>query len=227
MFALAQEVRDSVRKFWLVYIREQSPAVSANTTYNRKGRVVGAEPQEVVSGRGNCLKERKLLKTIICVGFIFTLWTAALHGQTESQIRDRLVGTWKLVSTEQMLKDGSTRQYPEYGPRGKGFLMYQANGYMCADLVNPDRLKWADPVHPTQEEKNAAADGTFAYCGRYEIDETQKQLVHLPEIATNPGCVGSRQIRPSAFEGNRLVLSDVEKDDRAVARWKIVWEKVQ
>ena len=147
--------------------------------------------------------------------------------QTESEVRQRLVGTWKLVSTEETLKDGKVRPYPKYGAEGKGFLMYQADGYMCADLVNPSRPKWADPVHLTEEEKIAAADGTFAYCGRYEIDVARKQIVHLPEVASDPGYVGSRQIRPFRFEGNRLVLSDVEKEDPEVARWKIVWEKVK
>jgi hypothetical protein len=105
--------------------------------------------------------------------------------------------------------------------------MYQRDGYMCADLVNPDRPKWGDPVHTTPEEKVAAADGSFAYCGRYEIDAAQKQIIHLPEVASDPGYVGSRQVRPFVFDGGRLVLSDVEKNDPAVARWKIVWEKVQ
>jgi hypothetical protein len=146
--------------------------------------------------------------------------------ETESEILDRIVGTWKLVSTEETLNDGSTRPFAAYGPRAKGFLTYQRDGYMCALLVNPDRQKWADPVHATVEEKAAAADGTFAYCSRYEIDVKQKQIVHLPEVATDPGYVGSRQIRPYMFEGNRLVFSDVEKRDPTVSRWKIVWEKV-
>jgi hypothetical protein len=105
--------------------------------------------------------------------------------------------------------------------------MYARDGYMCADLVNPDRPKWVDPVHPTTEEKVATADGSFAYCGRFEIDVKQNRIVHLPEVATDPGFVGSRQIRPYRFEGGRLVLSDVEKDEPGVLRWKIVWEKVR
>jgi hypothetical protein len=54
----------------------------------------------------------------------------------------------------------------------------------------------------------------------------QKRIVHLPEVATDPGYVGSRQSRPYRFEGGRLIFSDVEKDDPSVARWQIVWEKV-
>jgi hypothetical protein len=167
------------------------------------------------------------MKTFISLLFGLLLCAAPAFTQTESELRDRLVGTWKLVYAEDTLKDGTTRPYPAYGPHGKGFLMYQRDGYMCADLVNPDRPKWSDPVHTTPEEKAAAAEGTFAYCGRYEIDVKQKQIIHLPEVATDPGYVGSRQVRPYVFEGGRLVLSDVEKDDPAVARWKIVWEKVQ
>ena len=160
-----------------------------------------------------------LVLCVMCSGFAL--------GQTEAEIRGRIVGTWKLVSTEQTMKDGTTRPYPQYGPHGKGFLMYTREGYMCANLVNPDRPKWGDPYHLTKEEQAAAAEGTFAYCGRYEIDVTKSRIVHLPEVATDPGYVGSRQIRPYKFEENRLVLSDVETQEPGVARWKIVWEKAR
>ncbi len=167
------------------------------------------------------------MKNRTSIVLVLLLYGSSGLGQTESDVRDRIVGTWKLVSTEQTLKDGSTRPYPEYGAHGKGFLIYQRDGYMCADLVNPDRPKWSDSEHPTTEEKMAAAEGSFAYCGKYEIDAKQKILVHIPEVAIDPGYVGSRQIRPYSFEGGRLVLGGVEKVDPAVARWKIVWEKVK
>ena len=142
---------------------------------------------------------------------------------TESDIRDRIVGTWKLVSTEETMNDGSTRPFAGFGPRAHGFLMYQSDGYMCAVLVNPDRPKPAEAA--TIEEKAAAADGAFAYAGRYEIDVQQKQIIHLPEVATDAEFVGSRQIRPYVFESDRLIFSDVEKEGSTVSRWKIVWEK--
>lgn len=156
-----------------------------------------------------------------------SLCAASAFSQTETEVRDRIVGTWKLVSMEETMKDGTTRPFPAFGAHATGFLMYQANGYMCAQVMNPDHPKWADPAQPTAAEKAAAADSTFAYCGPYELDVKQAWITHLPEVATNPGYVGSRQVRPYRLEGNRLILSDVEKDDPAVARWKIVWEKVQ
>ena len=167
------------------------------------------------------------MKRSICALVMFMLCVSACLGQTESDIRKQIVGTWKLVSTELIMKDGTTRPDPRFGLHSKGFLMYHANGYMCADLVNPDRPKWVDPAHPTTDEMAAAGGGTFAYCGHYEIDVNHKQLVHLPEVATDPNYVGSRQIRPYTFQDGRLVLGDVEKEDPAVARWKIVWEKAR
>ncbi|MGB6481113.1 MAG: lipocalin-like domain-containing protein, partial [Candidatus Sulfotelmatobacter sp.] len=133
--------------------------------------------------------------------FGFVVCGVSAFSQTKSEIRERIVGTWKLVSMEETMKDGTSRPFPSFGPHAKGFLMYQPEGYMCAEIVNPDRPNWVDPAHPTPEEKLATADGTFAYCGRYEIDVKQQWIVHLPEVATDPGYMGSRQIRPYHFEG--------------------------
>jgi len=158
--------------------------------------------------------------------FGFVLCAASGFGQTDSDIASQIVGTWKLVSTEETMKDGTTRPFPAFGPRAKGFLIYQRDGYMSAQLMNPDRPKFADSAHVTSQEKPAAADGAFAYCGRYEIDVEQSQITHFPEVATDPRYVGSRQIRPYRLEGGRLIFSDLEKNDPSIERWKIVWEKV-
>jgi len=121
--------------------------------------------------------------TLILVALL--MGNGIVFAQSEAEIRDRIVGTWKLVSTEQTLKDGTARPYPQYGPHGKGFIMYSRDGYMCADLVNPDRPKWVDPQHPTTEEKFAAAGGTFAYCGRYASALARSRPPLLSE--TGPG----------------------------------------
>jgi hypothetical protein len=157
----------------------------------------------------------------------YAMCAISAFGQAESEIRDRIVGTWKLVSMEETMKDGTVRPFPAFGSHAKGFLMYQRNGYMCASVVNSERTKSLDPAHPTLEEKAADADGAFAYCGRYEIDAKKNRIIHLPEVAMDPGYIGSRQTRPYRFETGRLIFSDVEKQDPSVARWKIIWEKVQ
>jgi hypothetical protein len=42
----------------------------------------------------------------------FVLCAAPAFSQTESEIRDRLVGTWKMVSAEDMMKDGQRTAMP-------------------------------------------------------------------------------------------------------------------
>jgi hypothetical protein len=141
-------------------------------------------------------------------------------------IRRKIVGTWKLVLEENTLKDGSKTH--DYGPNGKGFLMYSADGHMCFVGMDPDRPKWKNPEKPTQEEKASAFDGSYGYCGPYEIDTKDNLLIHLPEVSTGPGYVGTRQIRPYQFEGDRMVLTGGTVEGLPdLASWKIVWERVK
>ncbi len=168
---------------------------------------------------------RKMVLVVACVCVISTAAWAQL---TEAAVRNRIVGTWKIVSTEQVMKDGSKRPDPVLGAHGKAFLMYTADGYMCAELMNPDRPTWKNKEKPTLEDKATSFDGFFAYCGRYEIHADKNLLVHLPEVSMTQDYLGTRQIRPYRFEGNRMILGDKGKgNDPEVASWQLVWEKVK
>jgi len=144
-----------------------------------------------------------------------------------SAIREMLIGAWELVSTEDVLTDGTRRPYPYAGPHGKGYLIYTADGHMCAQLMNPDRPRWKDPDHPTDAEKVSALDGFVAYCGRYEVDETQSVIYHLPETAWIPRYVGTRQRRPYVLQGDLLTFADRINDEPGVASYTITWRKVK
>src|SRR5580693_759943 len=85
--------------------------------------------------------------------------------RTESPTRERLIGTWHLVSAGTFRKDGAFEPYPEYGPNAIGYLMYDNTGHMCVSLANPVHRPWANSEKPTSEEKIRSYDGTFAYCG--------------------------------------------------------------
>lgn len=143
------------------------------------------------------------------------------------EVKQKIVGTWKIVSSQQMLKNGKKSFDPVLGPRGMGYLIYSADGHMCAELMNPDRPSWKDNRKPTDQEKLTAFDGFFAYCGRYEIDAEKHFLVHLPDVSMTQDYIGTRQIRPYRFEGTRMILGDKSKDDPEVESWQIVWEKVK
>jgi hypothetical protein len=155
--------------------------------------------------------------------------TAAVSAQsTEAEVRKKLVGTWKVVSSEETLKDGTKRPNLHIGDHGKAFLLYSADGYMCAELMNSDRPAWKDKEKPTDDEKLSSFNGFFAYCGRYEIHADKGYLVHIPEVSMTQDYLATRQVRPYRFEGNRMILGDKSSNGNDdVVAWQIVWEKVQ
>ena len=144
--------------------------------------------------------------------------------ESQQTVRDKIVGTWTLVSTEERLRDGTTRPYPDLGSNASGYLMYSNDGHMCAMLMKPSRPKWNDDIYPSDAEKLTAGSGFTAYCGAYSIDEKVHVITHHPELSYSPNFIGTDQPRPYRFEGNRLVFSGTEKDGE-VERWTIVWEK--
>jgi hypothetical protein len=163
--------------------------------------------------------------------FFLFLQLAAVACPMQSQppegqqtVRDKIVGTWTLVSTAEKLRDGTTRPYPDLGPNASGYLMYSKDGHMCAMLMKPSRPEWHDSIYPSDAEKLTAGSGFTAYCGTYSIDEKLHVIVHHPEVSYSPNFIGTDQPRPYRFEGNRLVFSGIEKDGE-VERWTIVWEK--
>lgn len=143
-----------------------------------------------------------------------------------SRAQDPFLGTWKLVSTEEKLKDGTSRPYLEVGAHGTGYLIYAADGHMCAELAGADRPRW--DTRATSEQKIAAFKSFTAYCGRFEVDEVNHVMWHYPELALDPNFAGTKQPRPYRLEGRRLIFSGKqapEEEDQSVDRWIIVWEK--
>jgi hypothetical protein len=142
--------------------------------------------------------------------------------------RERFVGAWELVSAEYRYTDGTRRPYPDVGPHGKGYLMYALDGRTCAQLMNPDRPAWKEAGRPRDVEKISAFDGFFAYCGKYEVDEAKHVMTHLPDVASWPGFVGSKQPRPYTFSdsGDLLMFSGKERDEPGAESYSITWRKV-
>ena len=144
-----------------------------------------------------------------------------------ASVRARFIGTWRLVSARETLKDGTVRPYKNLGPKGQGYLMYSADGHMCAELMNPERPRWDTP--PTAQQKAASLEGFVAYCGRFEVDAAKHLMTHYPEVAWKPNYVGTKQVRPYSFEGEHLVYSARTPPDGEpeVVEWRIEWEKVR
>ena len=87
-------------------------------------------------------------------------------GQRQS-LKDRLIGTWALVSWEQKKSDGSKVQ--RYGANPTGIAFFDAGGRYIITVMQSDRASYASnvPWHGTADENKATASGTITYFGTY------------------------------------------------------------
>ncbi len=150
-----------------------------------------------------------------------------LRGQTTStNLRSQLIGTWRLVSATQRLADRTVRPDPQTGPKGKGYLVYTETGQVSVVVGNPERYQWASAQAPSEKELRNAFDGLVAYCGTFEVNETERSVVHHIEVDRVPNATGAQRKRFCSLSGNRLTLRAALPLPAHVAEWTIVWERV-
>ncbi len=137
----------------------------------------------------------------------------------------QLVGTWRLVATQQRLADGTVRPEIGLGPRGIGYVIYSESGVVCAFLSNPDRPKWKVQTAPTEMDLRSALDGMVAYCGTYEVNEREGYILHHVQMDKVPNVAGTDRKRYFTLSGSRLVLRPSPLPD-GIKDWTVEWERV-
>ena len=141
-------------------------------------------------------------------------------------LAERLVGSWRLMSSEGRSTDGKVTL--DYGPKPVGRLIYDASGRMSVHLLNPTRRRFAsgDFLRPTPEELKEAFDGYFGYFGTYTVEESAGVVTHHVEGAAYPNYIGTAQQRFVSLDGNRLTLrTPPERAGGADITYFIVWER--
>jgi lipocalin-like protein len=136
-------------------------------------------------------------------------------------VKDRLIGSWRLVSYE--TRDAAGRTARPYGD-AVGRLSYDALGNMAGQVMRPNRAPVQLGTGAAQQIR-AAYIGYIAYFGTYEVAPDGRSVTHHVEGALNPEWVGGDQVRRLRFEGEQLVLSaDVLKNDDVVTH-QLTWER--
>jgi hypothetical protein len=137
---------------------------------------------------------------------VFSLTTAV--AQTKS-LKDQLVGTWTLVSWEQINKDGTKRQ--DFGPNPKGVTSFDAAGHIFTMYAQPDLPKIAsdDRIKPTPQEAQAINVGSLAYFGTYTVDDASKTITLQMEASTYPNQLSVPQKRViTTLSGDELKFTN-------------------
>ncbi len=140
-------------------------------------------------------------------------------------IRNALVGTWKLVSFELRLEDG-TIKHP-WGKELTGQVMYGLDGYMAGSFMKKGRPVFGAPdvMAGTPQEFEAAMKSYVGYAGPYTIHGNR--VIHHANVSLFPNWTGSDIERFFDIDGNKLTLSTPPLVFGGVpATAALVWEKL-
>src|SRR5262245_2250855 len=115
--------------------------------------------------------------------------------------RERLVGTWTLVSLT--VDEGAEQTFP-FGANPKGSMMVDANGRFMITVVRSDLPSFAsnNRMTGTPDEVTAVVQGSIAYYGSYTIDEPTRVITVNVEGSTFPNFMGGTQTRILSFNGD-------------------------
>lgn len=139
------------------------------------------------------MKRRNIVMMSAIAPFLLALPPDAVS-QTKS-LKDQLVGTWTVVSWEQVRPDGS--KFRRFGDNPKGMNVFDANGNFVVLFVRADlpKLASANPSAPTPEEAKTIVGGAIGYYGTYTIDDPAKIVTLRIEASSFPNQVGMAQKR--------------------------------
>lgn len=145
-------------------------------------------------------------------------------------LRERLVGAWRLQSYVETPVDGGEDSLP-LGPEPQGLIIYTPDGYMSAQLSRPDREGFAsgDWFDGTAQEYTAEASTYIAYSGPFRVDEQTGELFHSMDVSLFPNWTGQEQQRIVELDGDTLTLSSPAPITSAgkVVTSRLVWKRAE
>ena len=140
-------------------------------------------------------------------------------------LRNRLIGTWRLVAAEREEVASGTKT-AHLGENPAGFLHYMPDGRMLALITRAGRKKPAGDV-ANAAEAEALIRSMISYGGTYECADGE--VIHHCDISWNQSFTGTIQKRSVTFEGNRMTLSPPPSPDPTDGKMtvrRLTWEKV-
>lgn len=123
-------------------------------------------------------------------------------------VKQRLIGTWKLVTVETVYANGE--RIPTFTDP-QGILIYQANNIMSVQIAGSytEKVLENSATQVTAESKKTIP--TFrAYWGKYTIDETQHTVTHHI-LGGSPHITDLEEKREFVFQDHSLILRMKDK----------------
>ena len=142
-------------------------------------------------------------------------------------LHEQLVGTWTLVSVDNIYPD-SSRVHP-YGDEPQGLLIFDTMGNYAIQILKAARPKIVsgDKNKCTPEENAMMVQGSNSHFGTYAVDEAGKTITFNIAHASFPNWEGTVQRRSYTYSGNeiRYVVTHTTQGGQAVIA-EVAWRRL-
>ncbi len=149
---------------------------------------------------------RSISKIILAaVAALGTIAVSVLSQAQQEMTKDRLVGTWQLVSFK--ATSGDQVSYPQ-GEHPSGYIGFTPDRFWS--LLFDSTRKAPATAAMTDAEAASLMRSHTAYTGKYDVDPAQtpegiKITVHV-DAAANPAITGTDRVIYTRVDGNKLIV---------------------
>jgi Lipocalin-like domain len=170
----------------------------------------------------------KILSGVAIASLVLSQPSEVWAQQKVRSLKDRLVGSWSLVSNYQQYPDGTKTNI--FGENQKGNVMFDRRGRFSFHIYNPDRPKFAsnNRMEGTAEENKRAVQSTIAYYGTYSVNEKDSMLTYHIEYCTFPNWDGTDRKASVTFKGDefRQVSAPIPSSKGTFVP-HVVWKRIR
>jgi hypothetical protein len=121
--------------------------------------------------------------------------SASVSLPQQKSIEDQLVGTWTLVSSDQVRRDGSKSK--QFGSNPQGITVFNADGRFFLMVASADNSQIAarDPNETNSDEIGGLTAVSIAYYGTYLVNRAEKAIILHLDASTFANQIGTDQKR--------------------------------
>jgi hypothetical protein len=146
---------------------------------------------------------------------------------SKKSLQEQLIGTWALVSVDNIYPD-SSRVRP-YGNNPQGMLIFDVNGNYAIQILKVVRPKIVsgDKNKCTPEENAMIVQGSNSHFGKYSVDEPGKTITFNIAHASFPNWEGTEQKRTYTYTGDEIkyVVTHTTQGGLAVVA-EVAWRRL-
>jgi len=146
--------------------------------------------------------------------------------EADDAMRDRLLGTWRLVSAvREEVPSGARTDL--MGPDPQGYITYSPDGRMLVLIVAADRPRPTGAV-ASPEEAARLFRGMVGYGGTFRVEGDR--VHHDVDISWNEAWTGTDQVRRFRLDGDRLILENGPNPDPVDGKVSVrtmTWERLR